>query len=299
MLNNLTVVIRSTGERTEKFCYDSIAKQVSEKNIFILRDVKPFSEAVRQNFKIGINQDKKYTLSVDADIIFTDNAISEMVEAFDKLDETYYVYKGLYYDKYLRIIRPVGAHLYRTSLLELGLSYIPVEGETLRPESFTYEKMSQLGHHNYVDNKFYGYHDFDQYYEDIYRKSFLHAKKHNNMIASIIKLWGKDIHKDLNLAVALRGISDGLIYKDIVYVDVNFFKNKSDTMFSELKLKEKNKLMISEIVPIKKDKIQRILKNIHVLDTKNPIKRKQERSFESWLIATLKKTYKLYKKRDL
>lgn len=242
MLDNITVVIRSVGERTEKACYNTILKQVVKENVFIVNE-KPFSEAVRRNFEIGIKQNLQWTLSVDADLILTDNAIKTMVDEFSKLESSCFIYQGWVYDKFLKDFRTGGPHLYRTSLLKKAIEFIPNEGASLRPESSTYIAMKELGHGYFVGSKYYGLHDFEQNKHDIYRKFFLHAKKHRNLVSKFLNSWKNNILIDEDYLFALKGLTDGLLYNDEVFVDAAFFKEKSNLVFGELNILEKNSLL--------------------------------------------------------
>ena len=58
---------------------DILTKQVPVENLFLIHEV-PFSQAVRRTFEIGIEQNKKWTIAVDADILLNDNSVQRMVE---------------------------------------------------------------------------------------------------------------------------------------------------------------------------------------------------------------------------
>ena len=241
MLDNVTVVIRSSGERTEQACYDSISQQVSEDNIFIVNK-KPFSEAVRANFRIGIEHNKPWTLAVDADLVLTRGAIAQMIDKLKALGDDYYVYQGWVYDKFFKDFRTGGPHLYRTSLLHKGITFIPEEGKSLRPESHTYIAMKEFGYHYYVDNRYYGLHDYEQFKKDIYRKFFLHSKKHTSYVTKFMESWKQDILLDEDYRIALKGLTDGLLYEGDVLIDIDFFEEKSKHLFGELAVNEKDEL---------------------------------------------------------
>ena len=246
MLDNVTVVIRSTGERTEQACYNSVLQQVRKENIFIVNK-KPFSEAVRANFKIGIEQNKPWTLALDADLILAKGAISQMIVKLEELGDNYYIYQGWVYDKFFKGFRTGGPHLYRTSLLQKGITFIPKEGKSLRPESDTYRAMQEIGYHYYVDNRYYGLHDFEQYKRDIYRKFFLHSKKHRSYVKQFMESWKHDILLDADYSIALKGLSDGLLYDGEVLIDTDFFAEKSNHIFTELGVVEKGELIKEDV----------------------------------------------------
>lgn len=235
---DITVVIRSSGELTTQVCYNLVCKQVPKEQVFIINE-RPFSKAVIKNFNIGLRENRKWTLGLDADILLTENAISEMIKGFEELDENYYVYQGWIYDKFFRNYRSGGPHLYRTSLLEKAKEFIPEEGTNLRPESTTYKEMAKINYHYYNDIKCFGLHDFEQSYFAIYRKFFLHAHKHRIYLNTFLNSWKPYLLEDVDYLIALRGLTDGLLFKETVYVDTQFFKSKSEQLFKELKLVEK------------------------------------------------------------
>lgn len=237
-IKNLTVVIRAAGERTLDLCHSLVSKQVEEQNIFIIEE-KPFSKAVFKNFEIGYENGHKYTLSIDADTLIYKDSIQLQLNNFDKLDENYFVYKGLVFDKFFNSYRGAGIHLYRTSLLAKAIDFIPKEGTSHRPESHTYREMQKLGFHTYQDTWAVGIHDDEQYYEDIYRKFFLHAHKHK--INDIISNWDKDWINNPDFKMALKGLSDGLMYDKTVYVNKDFFSRHYLNVQDQFKIVEKTK----------------------------------------------------------
>lgn len=241
MINTVTVIIRSIGERTENLCYKYVLREVSKENVFLINE-RPFREAVIKGFRIGLNRGTKWTLAIDADIILKENAISEMIAKFETLSEKYFLYQGCVFDKFYNNFRSGGPHLYRTELLKELINFVPEDGESLRPESDSFYGLINKGYHYYNDNKLFGLHDFEQSYFDIYRKFFLHAKKHKSSIPVFLNKFKKKITLDNDYQIANRGISDGLLYKNKLFVDVDFFKEKYKT-FSVLQLVEKSTLI--------------------------------------------------------
>ena len=109
-IKDITVVIRSAGERTLDLCHSLVSEQVEEQNIFIIKE-KPFSKAVLKNFEIGIENGHKYTLAIDADILLYNKSIELLVKNFSNLTEDYFVYQGLVYDKFFNKFRGGGPHI--------------------------------------------------------------------------------------------------------------------------------------------------------------------------------------------
>lgn len=274
ILQDITVVIRSSNERTIQSCLGLVKRQIPENQVFEVNE-RPFSKAVKKTFEIGIREGKKWTLAIDADILVKDHAISEMISSFSKLDNSYYVYQGYIFDKFYQKFRRGGPHLYRTSLLKKAINLIPKEGTSLRPESATYLKMKELGYHYFYDTKWFGLHDFEQYYEDIYRKFFLHAKKHQHQAPSFLETWKNEILEDKDVVYALKGLSDGLIFEGITYVDTDFFKKKSAHLIEQLNFVEKSNKIDESVIAShfkcveEKFKKYKLAKN-KIVDSNNP-----------------------------
>lgn len=238
MQDDVIVIIRSTHERTESWCYDIIAREVPEGQITIIHEI-PFSKAVNRTFSIGFNSNKKWTLAVDADILLKKNAIREMIANAEKKPAHTFIYQGCVLDKLFNGVRPGGPHLYRSSLLQPAMDLIPAESENLRPESFTYNKMAESGFHFYQEGIIYGIHDYEQYLKDIYRKSFIHARKHDQHSGRFLKEWANNPDEDYD--VAIKAFFDGLTFKGKVSADVLFFEKLLEGKVNDLFLKHEKK----------------------------------------------------------
>lgn len=238
--SSTTVIIRSVGERTESLCKKLILDQgVPKRNVLIIREA-PFSAAMKKSFEIGINRGLRWTLCVDADVLLRENAISEMVRLGNKQSANILELQGLVLDKLTNSIRQGGPHLYRTSLLESALKFIPKEGTDIRPEASTLLAMEKLGFPWKQVHVLFGLHDFEQYNRDIFRKCFVHAHKHLNWLEKLVPCWKEKANDDDDYYVALTGLAYGIKYVDDVYIDVNQ-KVYSDS-FAEAKIKEKDAL---------------------------------------------------------
>jgi len=241
---SLTVVIRSIGERTENKCYQLIEKQISKRNIFIVRKT-PFTESIKESFKIAIEEKRKWLLCIDADILVRENVINDLLEIAEKEDSKTFVMKGNILDKFIDSPRNAGNHLYKTKYLKEAITEIPLSKDAIRPESAMIEKMENRGYKHKKWDIFVGIHDFEQYYEDIYRKLFVHGKKHFNRIidGKILEGWKVFSEIDLDYLVAIEGFKDGHRFKKNVEIDSNaVFMKDFKNVLNKLRLKEKVKL---------------------------------------------------------
>lgn len=164
-----------------------------------------------------------------------------MICQFEKLPSNYFLYQGCIFDKFFNTFRTGGPHLYRTKFLKELITAIPKDGESLGPESDSFFHLINKGFHYYCDNRFYGLHDFEQSNFDIYRKFFLFSKKFETDIPILLNKFKKKVLIDHDYRIALKGLSDGLLFEDKLLIDIDFFKHKYDSL-SELNINEKKTL---------------------------------------------------------
>ena len=206
--SEVTVIIRSVGERTTDLCRKLILSQgVNESNLTNV-SVSPFSEALKKCYEIGIKEDRKWTLCVDADVLSSSIAVRDLVFKAESCADNVFEIQPLVCDWLFGGIRTAGVHLYRTSLLRNALDLVPQSDESLRPENHVLTKMSRLGYPYIVCDVLFGLHDFEQSYLDIYRKCYLHGKKHVRFTSLLVGYWQSQKTKDFDCAIL--GFSDGL-----------------------------------------------------------------------------------------
>lgn len=233
MPDNVTVVIRAAGERTEKACYEIIARQVPEANIYLIHE-KPFRKAVEKTFQIGFEEGKQWTVAVDADILLTMDAIKNLVKKADELGKDFFEIQGRVLDSMFCCNRNGGPHLYRSKYLDRALELIPKNDNAIRPESYTYDLMAKSGYHYYHGLDIYGIHDFFQYPQDVYRKAFIHAHKHKMFGIYFLSEWHQRITYDSMYNFAVKGFLDGLV-SEKAELNVDFFdKITQDNLKTEL-----------------------------------------------------------------
>jgi len=225
LANSVTVIVRSVGERTTRACLTRLNKIFGHKNIFHISET-PFSKAVKESFRLGIEQDRKWTLVIDADVLVRTNFAREIVAYADRLPPEVFLVQGLVLDKFLNVFRPAGNHLYRTSLLRHALHMIPEEGTTLRPEYTTVQNMIKAGTTFVQTNYIAGLHDYEQEYADIAHKTFLHAHKHQESLEAIWPYWQQHAQTDPDFKAATIGVETGRKYSGTVLVDKRFFVDK-------------------------------------------------------------------------
>ncbi|NRB46951.1 MAG: hypothetical protein HRU41_04715 [Saprospiraceae bacterium] len=239
--NIVTVVIRSSNERTEAVCKYFAELQVPADSVFIIRE-RPFRKAVSENFKIGLSEGRKWTLALDADVLLRENAVTEMIDKAESLGDELFIYQGFVLDKLFRNTREGGPHLYQTKHLKRALEHVTENDAVWRPESDTYEAMAKEGFTFHVDDIIYGLHDYEQYYRDIFRKAFFHARKHNSRTAQFVEDWSQRL-EDMDYRVAIQGLMAGILYEEEFQVDISFFHALSKAYMRKENIVEKRELL--------------------------------------------------------
>lgn len=227
--DKVTIIIRSVGERTESLCRDLILAQgLAPANITIVRE-SPFSAAMRESFKIGLERDLRWTLCVDADVLLRPGSIHQLVQMAEMQEDNVCEVQGFILDKFFGGPREAGNHLYRTALLNEVTRQIPMEGVDIRPEYYTLKTMKDKGYPWVTVPYVVGLHDFEQYYHDIFRKCFVHAHKHDHRLYLFARYWRRMSSTDKDYAVALTGLATGLVTTEHIRIDAeNFLKEFPD-----------------------------------------------------------------------
>ncbi|HDS05807.1 MAG TPA: hypothetical protein ENN95_02075, partial [Deltaproteobacteria bacterium] len=240
--NNVTVVIRTVGERTENLCRELVGKQIAQNNIHIVRE-NPFTEAVRETLSIGIRENRKWTFAVDADVLIRPGVIRELLDYAEKVSANVFKIGGKIIDKFLDSPREAGTHWYRTKLMNHAIGLIPQPDAAIRPETYMRNAMKKKGFTFIKTDILTGLHDFEQYYRDIYRKCFVQAKKHQSRVLKLLPEWEEKAKTDNDFKVALAGFNAGVKYNGDVSIDINApFLSGLDKEIKRLCLYEKETL---------------------------------------------------------
>lgn len=243
-LDSVTVVIRSVGERTESLCRKSILDQgVPEEAVFVINEA-PFSKAMKVGFEIGISEKRPWTYCVDADLLLRPQSILNMIEHAERQPSNVCEIQGLILDKFFGGARMGGVHLYRTALLDTVIKLIPPEGNDIRPETHALNAMRAAGYPWLTVPELVGLHDFEQTYEDIYRKCFVHAHKNLGYSELFIPCWRSKSNQDMDYRFALAGFAEGIKHFGEVRIDkrAKYFQY----VMQDLEARPKNEIDLSE-----------------------------------------------------
>ena len=248
MVSESTVIIRSSGERTLALCRHLIETQVPEENIIVITE-SPFSRAVKCTFELGMERDLPWTLAIDADVLVADGGIAQLLEIAGKVGDDIFEVQGEILDKLFGGPKPGGPHLFRTSFLNKAITLMPIEGVSMRPEAFVMKQMASQGYPWKQADVVLGLHDYEQYFCDIYRKAFVHTRKHGHLVPYFEDLWRRLAEKDADFHVALWGLRAGRIYNGDIELDVSCFSQEIQTLLQLRSLKEKGDLPSTVLSP--------------------------------------------------
>jgi len=239
-------VIRSVNERTLELCIKLLAEISYKNQVYIVNEI-PFSKALKKAYESGFSSGLKWTACIDADVLLIDSQIDKFLNVVSEYGQDIFCAQGLIIDKLIPIKRPSGIHLYRSQYLEKAISLIPQEGSSMRPESFVKVKMNEQGFPTLQTNVVVGLHDYGQKYIDIYRKAFLHAHKHDEILSLVEEFWRKNMNLDLDYKVALSGALAGKLNRDPLFISKNYKRELGDRILEFLEIREKGSLQESEL----------------------------------------------------
>lgn len=239
IMNDVHLVIRTSGERTTVVCRRlAIAAGLAEEDVTTVSEV-PFEAALRVCYEAAIRVGKKWTMTLDADVLIMPSAVSGLLGFAEQMPQHFFHLEGKVFDKITGIYRQAGHRIYRTELLPLALAEIPDPGAQIRPEYHTITRMVGLGYPSRLVASPVGLHDFEQHYVDLYRKSVVHATKHRELLPALIARSSRLAHADPDFLVILKALWDGLIMADTVTIDARRYDDQAAHALQSLGLAEK------------------------------------------------------------
>lgn len=241
----LIVVIRTAGERTFQVCHDLLARQVDPKHLLTVSE-RPFEAALRRCCEVGMESGAEWMLTVDADVLVRPGAVEELLRAARRIPDRCVQMEGLVMDKLRGSRRNAGHRIYRTAHLARVQESLPPDGSQLRPESWTLKQLSRIGFPSWQCEVVFGIHDYEQSYRDLYRKAFVHGRKHEAWVADTLPNWRAAGPVDPDLRVALRGYCDGFQTFGPVPIDPGAHADRAALALRELGIDEKPGLPASE-----------------------------------------------------
>lgn len=218
--DDVTVVVRSVGERTEDLCRSRLEAEWG-RTVRVVRE-RPFAAAVRAAFEIGLAEARTWTLCVDADVLVARGAIGELWAEARTLPAGAVEIQGRVADRFFGCVRPAGNHLYRTAALRAASRALAATADSLRPEHGLLQRLAAEGGSWHQSRRVVGLHDFGQAPEDVFRKAFVQARKHGELVVPLAAMWRRRATEPDggDFAVALRGLAAGLTEPGEIRIDV-------------------------------------------------------------------------------
>ena len=244
---NCHVVVRSAGERTEQACLALVQAQLKDDSQCTLIRAIPFEEALRETYRVGIRSGAAWTITVDADVLLFSSAIAQLVGLAEGAPPGLCMIQGRVFDRVSGSYRPAGFRCYRSQHLERALALVPQDGVELQPEYSTLCEMAKLGLFSRFAPNPFGLHDYEQYLRDLYRKAFIHAKKHPEWVGAILGRCGQNLDSSDDFPVIARGLWDGALSRKSAAIDVRFQHGSSKAALRELGLLERSPITQEEL----------------------------------------------------
>lgn len=218
--NNIAVIVRSVGERTEDKALKRLKDIFGDNNVYLVKNVTPLIEASKETFELGLKTGKKWILVVDSDVFLFEDKIWIFIKKAQKIikkDKKALCFQGYVFDKFANTPRECGVYLFYSKNLKYKNEYFNLCKDKIRPDSCVRDYIEEKGYRTYQSDDVLGIHDFFQNNRDIVKKIILHCKKNDDEIKNWIKEWEKLAKNDKDFEYAFLGLK---IYDSIK--DKNF-----------------------------------------------------------------------------
>jgi hypothetical protein len=163
-------IIRSVGERTEQLCFESVNSVLPKSNISVVKDVYPFSEAVKRMIVFAKERVYDWYIGVDADTVLVPNWLEMIESTLDNIRDIGFYYKLDFQlqDKFVRNKYIYGLHLYNGRYNDKMLKILEETKDTSKCEGNIRHKISAKFVN--LNSGPIGYHGYEQYYREIYNR---------------------------------------------------------------------------------------------------------------------------------
>ena len=249
-MREIELVFRTVGERTSDIALDFAIKNINPNKIHIIKDIKPFSKAMKRILQIQFKGE--YIVFMDADCIIMENMRPFLNENNQAYVDCFVI------DKFRGNIH-TGVHITRRDIID-EMKKIDISKNDLkyilRPESRTRNLAIDNLNEDKSFKRFKIFHDFFQYYKDIFIKY------------AIRELRSRSEHNKQKLNYCMdnwrNNDLDYIIAKDAVKYTRNHLPLNASTQLIEKYIKElpkiaQKKLNTLDLLEKKPLKIQEVL----------------------------------------
>lgn len=246
LLKDITVIIRSVGERTEEACLQIVKSQIgADDRVFLVKN-RPFAEAHLECIRLAMEQNAKWSIFLDADILLRENSIREMLSDAETFSFPFYMLNFQILD-YGFDGPSYGVHLYATEQFRTAMQFEGKVREAQRPETLLTRLMGDHGIPSLRSKLVEGVHGYEQYYADLYRTTFIRAVKFSVFRDYFLKLYRTRYESNdsavFNYRVMLWAFLDGTIFhleNKVAPLEKEFYSEKCSEVFRLLKLQERD-----------------------------------------------------------
>lgn len=210
------ILVRCCGERTERKCIETAKKQGE---VHIIK-TQPFGKCLQEAYKLALKLNQKWIPMIDGDVLILPGVLTKAINYLNaQRNSNIFCLDGKTKDKIFMCTRRAGIHIYKTSLLSKAIKYI--NSSELKPESTVRRTMTKQGKITVVGPIVFGYHDYEQYYADLWRKAFTQTQKLARKIrrSNIRNKWKAKSVQDQDFKVILAAHDQGRLYKDKIMID--------------------------------------------------------------------------------
>lgn len=183
-VQDLTFVVRSAGERTRDAALRVLASQITalggDPSAQITNvEAKPFVNAVRATYEIGLASGRPWVVGMDADVLLLSDGVGRLMRLCDAAAPDAFTLTTLVLCKFFGGFCFRGIHLYPRRLLAEALPLIEESkaAESLRPETAVVQAMVARGYRLEGPPEPVGVHDFEQSFRQIYLKMLLRGRR--------------------------------------------------------------------------------------------------------------------------
>lgn len=183
---NIGVIIRTTGERTEKLCLEAVEEFINIQDVTILRNISPPHAVYLQQFELMASRKYDYVMCIDADIILCKHWYSDILYMIKKNEtKTWFSIIPITYDALTSKFLYRGIHIYNTEFSRLSYFFIKCSEylfnnkNTARHINANFTSRIESNLHKYYrglnidmcsEKIIIGWHGFEQYNYEIFRQ---------------------------------------------------------------------------------------------------------------------------------
>lgn len=236
----LLVIVRSAGERTRDVALHLIKAQLPTDAVAMIVEGRPFEATLRQSMSEGVRLGAEWTVMIDADVLLMPGAIEALRRRAAVAPARVCMLQGRVFDMITANYRIAGNRVYRTSRLPILMSLIPPAGSAIRPESAMLAAAAARGLASRFVPDIVGLHDFEQFYVDLYRKAFVHARKHRDWLPELMIRFRRASASSPEAAVMLRAIEDSVGWAGAVSIDAGMYEQLSASALKDLGIEERS-----------------------------------------------------------